>query len=185
MRVSLLCVSVIRCGSEVNLAPELKHFDNFQVAYCCVVLIAVRYSSNPLSKKCYFGHVGGANPNLTFVLQKAAPVFALKSRERRDRLSNPSMLTFREIMINGRFESDTRITLKKPDFFFGDAIAKDDRILYDRDYKWLHQIGDMRFFLPNMERMYPLAYLQHMSIRRTWSGSSLSLSLACPSTNWA
>ena len=23
---------------------------------------------------------------------------------------------------------------------------------------------DMRFFLPNMERMYPLAYLQHMSV---------------------
>ena len=23
----------------------------------------------------------------------------------------------------------------------------------------------MRFFLPNMERMYPLAYLQHMSVR--------------------
>ena len=68
-------------------------------------------------------------------------------------------------MTNGRFESDTRIVLKKPDFFFGDAITEDDRVLYDRDYKWLRQIGDRRFFLPNMERMYPLAYLQHMSVR--------------------
>ena len=24
----------------------------------------------------------------------------------------------------------------------------------------------MRFFLPNMERMYPLSYLQHMSVHR-------------------
>jgi len=71
------------------------------------------------------------------MLQEAAPVFALKSREHRDRLSNPNMLTFKEIMTNGRFESDTRIALKKPDFFFGDAIAEDDRNLYDRDYKWL------------------------------------------------
>jgi len=70
-------------------------------------------------------------------------------------------------MTNGRFESDTRIALKKPDFFFGDAITEHDRVLYDRDYKWLRQIGDRRFFLSNMERMYPFAYLQHTSIRRT------------------
>ena len=80
-------------------------------------------------------------------------MFALKSRERRDRLSDPSMLTFREIMTNGRFESDTCIVLKKPNFFFGDATIEEHRVLYDGDYKWLHQIGDMRFFLPNVERM--------------------------------
>jgi len=45
------------------------------------------------------------------------------------------MLTFWEIMTNGRFESDIRIALKKSDFFFGDAITEDDRILYDGDYK--------------------------------------------------
>jgi len=93
-------------------------------------------------------------------------MFALKSRERQDRLSNPSMLTFWEIMTNRLFESDTLIPLKKSDFFFGDAVAEDNRVLYDGDYKWLHQIRDRRFFLPNMERMYPLAYLQHMSVRR-------------------
>jgi len=69
-------------------------------------------------------------------------------------------------MTNGLFESDTRVVLKKPDFFFGDAITEEDRILYDGDYKWLRQIGDRRFFLPNMERMYPLAYLQHTLVHR-------------------
>ena len=38
------------------------------------------------------------------------------------------------------------------------------------DYKWLRQIGDRRFFLPNMERMYPLSYLQHMSVHRRMEG---------------
>jgi len=38
--------------------------------------------------------------------------------------------------------------------------------LHDGDYKWLRQIGDKKFFLPNMERMYPLFYLQHMSVHR-------------------
>ena len=109
-------------------------------------------------------------------------MFALKSRERRDRLSNPSMLTFQEIMTNGLFESDARVVLKKPNFFFGDAITEEDKVLYNGDNKWLHQIGDRRFFLPNMERMYLLAYLQHTMIHcaMEWnlskSTSSVSLS---------
>ena len=77
------------------------------------------------------------------------------------------MLTFQEIMSDGWFEFDSRVELKKPDFFFGDAIAEAERTLYDRDYKWLRQIEERKFFLLNMERMYPLAYLQHMSVRRT------------------
>jgi len=76
------------------------------------------------------------------------------------------MLTLREIISNGRFESNSRTLLRKPDFFFGDTIEEDEAALYDRNYKWLCQIGDRKFFLLNMERMYPLAYLQHMSVRR-------------------
>jgi len=76
------------------------------------------------------------------------------------------MLTLRVIISNGRFESDSRALLRKPDFFFGDSIEEDEVTLYDGNYKWLRQIGDRRFFLLNMERMYPLAYLQHMSVRQ-------------------
>ena len=49
------------------------------------------------------------------------------------------------------------------------------------DYKWLRQIGEKRFFLPNMERMYPLSFLQHMSVNHTmewdlsWFVSGMSL----------
>jgi len=46
---------------------------------------AVRYSSNPLSKKCHFGHVGGADPNMIFILQRTARVTTCKSKERRIR----------------------------------------------------------------------------------------------------
>ena len=76
------------------------------------------------------------------------------------------MLTLREIISDGRFESDSRTVLRKPDFFFGDSIDEDEAALHDGNYKWLRQIGDRKFFLPNMERMYPLAYLQHMSMRQ-------------------
>ena len=77
-----LRVSVIRCDSEVNLPFELQQFDNFHVAdYCVVLFFVVRYSLNPLSKKCHFGHIGGADPNLMFVFQVAAPIFTLKLRK--------------------------------------------------------------------------------------------------------
>jgi len=76
------------------------------------------------------------------------------------------MLTLQEIISDGHLESDSRAVLRKPDFF-GDSIEEDEVALYDGDYKWLRQIGSRRFYLPNMERMYLLAYLQHMSVCRT------------------
>jgi len=76
------------------------------------------------------------------------------------------MVTLWEIISDGLFEMDSRTSLWKPTFLFGDVIDEDDRILHDVDYKWLRQIGDMRFFLLNMERMYSLSYLQHISIHR-------------------
>jgi len=141
----------------------------------------MRYSSSPLSKKCHFGHVCGTNRNLTFVLQKIAPVTTGKSKEQKERISKASIVTFREIISDGLFETDSRTPLRKPAFLFGDDIDEDDRILHDGDYKWLRQIGDRMFFLPNMERMYSLSYLQHMSVHRTmdwdlsWFISGVSL----------
>ena len=76
------------------------------------------------------------------------------------------MLTLREILSDGQFESDSRTLLRKPTFFFGDSIEEDETALYDGNYKWLRRIGNRKFFLPNMERTYPLPYLQHMSMRR-------------------
>ena len=74
------------------------------------------------------------------------------------------MLTLQEIISDGLFESNSHVLLRKLDFFFGDLIEEDETVLYDG---WLCQIGNRRFFLPNLERMYPLAYLQHMSIRQS------------------
>jgi len=88
----------------------------------------VRYSSSPLSKKCHFGHVGGADRNLTFVFQKTAPVTSGKSKERRERIIKASMVTLREIISDGLFETDSHTSLRKPAFLFGDAIDEDDRI---------------------------------------------------------
>ena len=76
------------------------------------------------------------------------------------------MLNLWEIIFDSQFESNFRALLRKPDFFFSDSI-EDEVALYDGDCKWLRQISNRRFFLPNMERIYPLAYLQHMSMCRT------------------
>jgi len=104
----------------------------------------VRYSSNPLSKKCHFGHVGGADRNLTFVLQRTAPVTTSKSKERKEKITKASILTLQEIISDGQFELDSRTLLRKPTFFFGDSIEEDETDLYDGNYKWLRQIGDRK-----------------------------------------
>ena len=142
----------------------------FQISDQVLFSFAVRYSSNPLSKKCHFGHIGGADRNLTFVLQKTAPVTTGKSKERKERISKASMVTLREIISDGLFETDSRTPLRKPVFFFGDDIDEEYRILYDGDYKWLHQIGDRRFFLPNIERMYPLSIFSICLFTVRWTG---------------
>ena len=92
--------------------------------------------------------MGGADPNMIFVLQRTGPVTTGKSKERRSWISNASMLTLWEIISDGRFESDSRALLRKPDFFFGNSIEEDEAALYDGDYKWLRQIGNRRFFPP-------------------------------------
>jgi len=76
-----------------------------------------------------------------------------------------------EILFDGQFESDSCTLLRKPAFFFGDLIEEDETPLYDGNYKWLHRTGDRKFFLPNMEKTYHLAYLQHMSVRQMMIGT--------------
>jgi len=93
-------------------------------------------------------------------------VTADKSKERMERLSKVDMATFRELMTDAELTTDSRVPLKKPVFFFGDNIGTGGYTLHDGDYKWLRQIEGQKFFLPNMERMYPLSYLQHMSVPR-------------------
>ena len=44
------------------------------------------------------------------------------------------MLILRELLSDGRFESDFRTLLRKSDFF------GDDEVLYDGNYKWLRQL---------------------------------------------
>ena len=74
------------------------------------------------------------------------------------------MLTLMELLSDGQFESDSRTLLRKSVFFFGDSINENEEGLYDDNYKWLCQIEYRRFFLSNMERIFLLSYLQHMSV---------------------
>ena len=69
------------------------------------------------------------------------------------------MLTLRELLSDERFESDSSTLQRKLDFFFGDSINEDKEVLYDDNYKWLRQIENRRFFLPNMDRIFSLVIL--------------------------
>ena len=126
----------------------------------------MRCSLNPLIKKHPFRHIGGPGPNVLFSLQKTASIFAEKDEEREARLTRGSAVTLRELLLDGRLEPVDRRILRKSKFLFRDAIELDEEDLYNGKYKWLRQIVNCRFFLLNMEHIFPLSCLQSLSIYR-------------------
>ena len=70
------------------------------------------------------------------------PVFTGKDKERNVRLKRCSSLTLREIISDGKLESEDRKLIMKPIFFFGDFINVYNDDFFDDNYKWLHQIGN-------------------------------------------
>ena len=92
------------------------------------------------------------------VFRRLCP-YMQRREERETRLTRNSAVTFRELLSNGRLESDDQRILRNPEFLFGDSIELDDKDLYDVKYKWLRRIGNRWFFLPNIEGMFPLLWL--------------------------
>ena len=97
----------------------------------------MRYSSNPLAKRCHFDHAGGPYLNIVSSRKKTVLAFTRKNQERQTKLSQVSSLTLQELITDGHFESNACTMLKKPDFLFGDFINQDAAVIYDGNYKWL------------------------------------------------
>ena len=81
-------------------------------------------------------------------------------------MSQASSQTLRELITDGRLESEARSLLKKPDFLFGDSIDEDVEVMLNGSYKCLLQLGECRFFLPDMERMFSLSFIQPLSLHQ-------------------
>ena len=131
----------------------------------------MRYLLNSLTKRNHFGHIGGASPNFLFSLRKTVYAFTGTNEEGQAYLIEGTALIMQKLISDGRFESLNRRLLKKLVFLFGDAIDKNEEVLFERNYKWLCQIGDRRLFLPNMKWMFSLSYLQSISLHRSWIGT--------------
>ena len=139
-------ILVVKCGSHVlSLTFEFQHLDVislFSEYWYCVLLFAVRYVSNPLTKKNHFGLVSGVDPNLLFSLRKTIPAFTSTNEECQSHLSKGDVSMLQEHIADGRFDFNDRCHFRKPVFLFGDAIDEDEEIMFDGNYKWLHQIGE-------------------------------------------
>jgi len=107
---------------------------------------------NPLTKRKHFGHIGCVDPNFLFSLRKIVSAFTGTNEELQASLIKGTTSTLRELISNKRFESTNCRLLRKLVFLFGDAIDENEEVLFDRNYKWLLQIGERRLFLSNMNR---------------------------------
>ena len=82
----------------------------------------MRYSTDPLSKRHHLDHEGGPYRNVRFGLHQTATVFAGKDKEWNAHLTRCNALTLREIIWDGKLESEDKKLIRKPMFFFGDSI---------------------------------------------------------------
>jgi len=57
-------------------------------------------------KHQYFGHEGGPDKNIRFGLHQTTPVFTSRDKEQNAQLTRCSALTFREIISDGKLESE-------------------------------------------------------------------------------
>ena len=117
-------------------------------------------------KRRHFGYVGGPDSDIISGLNRTVPVFTGMDRERQTKLSQARSLTLQDLNTDGRFESDARTLLRKQDFLFGDSINEDADVMLDGSYKWLHRVGEHRFFLSDMEMLFSLLSIQLMSLHR-------------------
>ena len=53
------------------------------------------------------------------------------------RLTKGASSMLRELISDGRFDSNDHRLFKKPLLLFVDAIKEDEEILFDENYKWL------------------------------------------------
>lgn len=67
-------------------------------------------------------------------------------------LSSYRSFTLRELISNALDEGANREEFEMPSFLFGDSILVLEDSLHEDEYKWLCQIGDVRMFIPKMER---------------------------------
>ena len=98
---------------------------------------AVRYFSIHLTKRNHFGHIGGVDPYLLFSLQKTIPAFTRINEECQACLTKDDASMLRELISDGRFESNDRRLFRKSVFLFGDAIEENEEIMFEGNYKWL------------------------------------------------
>ena len=56
--------------------------------------------------------------------------------------------------------------MKKLEYFYGDSIP-DSSKGFDGKYKWIRVVDGRNMFLLDMDRMYPLIYMQPLSITRS------------------
>jgi len=152
----------------ISLTFEFQHFN---ISHCLFLILwfllfVVRYSSNPLAKRCHFGHVAGTD-DIVSNLRRTIPAFTEKNREQQTKLSQASSLTLRELITNGRFESNAHTLLRKLDFY--------SEILSTRMQRWCMTIATNNFV--GSENIVSSSW--------TWRWCFLCHPFnRCPSINW-
>jgi len=64
------------------------------------------------------------------------------------------------------FEGQSRAILRKPDFLFGDLAPDMDQQLLAGEGQWIYTLDRDRYYLPESNRHYPLAFFRSVTMLR-------------------
>ena len=114
----------VSCVESRVWTPTRYNFTVFKVLTLCSFLFAVRYFSNPLTKRNHFGRIGGVDFNLLFSLWKIILTLTGTNEERQVRLIKGTTSTLQELISNGIFESTSYHLFRKPVFLLETPLKK-------------------------------------------------------------
>src|SRR4051812_44084006 len=127
------------------------------------------------------GHCGGADENYVHPSFTFHPLVSDNADTRAFTLTRPSQENFQVLMTDGGLHSSFICPLKKPSFFFDDALASDDELLAAENEQWIYEADGEWFFLPPIRRSHGLGYLHRLSVphHMDWELVALFVAFQC------
>src|SRR3954470_24740030 len=96
------------------------------------------------------GRIGVASDEVWPLYERIPPLLASGPPERVPPVEGGSLLDLRRIISDAKLLSSKGIELRKPDFFYGDAIADQDTVMSRDGSPWLKLMADRIMLLPVM-----------------------------------
>src|SRR5438270_8612014 len=129
--------------------------------FCCCAASVDGFTAGSL-----FGHCNRDDGNYVHPSSTSHPLVSDNDDSRAFLFARSSPEDFRALITDSGLMSSFMRPLRKPSFFFGDSLTRDDELLAAETEQWIYEVDGDRFFLPPTQRSHSLGYLHRLSVSR-------------------